>query len=68
MIKLNKSLENKYKVTDKVILGKFEHRYLGRIDLEKIDEKMAERLVKTGHLKRIAEPKERPQAPAKDKQ
>jgi hypothetical protein len=49
-IKLNPTLKDRYDVGRKVTAGKFEHRYLGVVDLETIHEAMAEKLVKTGHL------------------
>lgn len=56
MINLGK-LKDRYAVTDKVIARRFEHRYLGVIDLANISEIMAEKLVATGHLKRIVRKK-----------
>lgn len=60
MVKINPELKDKYQPTDKVTAGKFEHRYLGVVDLQTIHPIMAEKLVKTGHLKKVKEtpPKE----------
>lgn len=58
MVKINPSLKGKFEATDKVIGSKFEHRYLGVIDMEKINIHQAAKLVKTGHLKEVKENKE----------
>jgi hypothetical protein len=53
MVKLNKDLKGQYAVTKKVIATRFEHRYLGKIDLERIGIPMARKLVVSGHLKQV---------------
>ena len=50
MIKLNPELSKRYAVAKSVRMGRFNHVYLGVIDLAKITEKQAEKLLKTGHL------------------
>ena len=46
-IKLPSTLQGSYEATDKVIGQRFEHSYLGKIDLSKINETMAKKLVRT---------------------
>lgn len=50
---LNPDLKGKFEVTDKVKWAKFRHATLGLVDLGKIHEKMAEKLVKHGYLVRV---------------
>lgn len=47
---LNPVLKGKYEVTAKVIAPKWIHVSLGKIDLAKISEPMADKLVKKGYL------------------
>lgn len=51
-IKLHPDISDKYELTKRVIGPKFEHSYLGKVDLEKIGPVMAEKLIGTGHLTR----------------
>ena len=62
-IKLPSLLQGSYEPTDKVIGQRFEHSYLGKIDLSKINETMAKKLVRTGHLKELKTPKEKEKEP-----
>lgn len=59
---LSEKLKSKYAVTDKVTAAKFRNATLGLVDLGTISEDLAKKLVKTGHLKPIA------QEPAKGKE
>lgn len=51
---LNPELKGKYEVTDKVKNPKFRNALYGVIDLGTITEPMADKLVKTGHLKKVS--------------
>lgn len=58
------NLKDKYEVTGKVTAARFRNATLGLVDLGKISEPMAKKLVKTGHLKLKGEPKSK-ELPAK---
>lgn len=51
---LNPKLKDRYEVTDRVTAPIFRNAILGVIDLSKIGEEVAEKLVKSGHLKKVA--------------
>ncbi|WP_373399698.1 hypothetical protein V8V91_08575 [Algoriphagus halophilus] len=53
-MKINPALKGKYEATDKVTSQKFINGILGKIDLETINDPMAEKLVKSGHLKKVS--------------
>jgi len=52
---LNPELKGRFEVTEKVTAPKFRHVLFGLVDLAKISEPLAEKLVKKGYLKLVKE-------------
>lgn len=61
-VKLPSEIDQEFEVTKRVKGPRFEHSYLGKVDLTKIHRIMAEKLVGTGHLVK----KKKAQAQKKD--
>lgn len=62
MLKLDKKISDKYTLTDKAKFQRFEHVQLGHIDLSKLSEPLAKKLVITGHLAVLVPKPEKKQA------